>query len=216
VVKIGVPVDFFGRFVQRRRAQIFQAILQTMRPGARDACLEVGGPIESKASITEYFSRYLVLNIEWRSLLRARELPQYRTSTLILGDGTRMPLNDRSVDYVVSNAVLEHIPRQRRSAFALEIMRVARKGYFVSTPNFWFPMESHYSMPFFQFLPEAFKRWVTRRVQIGWINRDSYEPIAMVTRRELRRLFPNAHIMGLSFFGLLDETLIAWQRADSS
>jgi len=70
---------------------------------------------------------------------------------------------DRSFDWVFSNAVIEHvggIEEQRK--FASEISRVARCGYFVTTPNKFFPIEPHTLLPLYQFLPERWQRKVVR------------------------------------------------------
>lgn len=60
-------------------------------------------------------------------------------------------------------------------------MRAGRKGHFISTPNFWFPLEPHYHMAFFQFLPELFKRWLVRHLSFSWRSSVRYERIALVT-----------------------------------
>jgi ubiquinone/menaquinone biosynthesis C-methylase UbiE len=209
-------MGLFSRFAQRRRRQMSRFFLDSIRPNPEDTCLELGGPIIGLTGVTERFHHYLVLNIDPQSLSMARELPSHQRSTVVLGDATEIPLKDASVDYVVSNALLEHIPPIRRPRLAEEVMRVARKGYFISAPNYWFPLEPHYYMPFFQFVPEAFKHWLTQRVRVGWQFKDNYVPISLATKRELRRLFPKATITGLSFNGLLHETIIAWERRDGS
>jgi hypothetical protein len=46
------------------------------------------------------------------------------------------------------------------------------------------------------------------------IYKESYEPIALATKRELRRLFPQANITGFSFTGVVPETIVAWWRSN--
>ena len=45
----------------------------------------------------------------------------------IIGDGSLLPLKDRSCDFVISVDVLEHIPPEKREAFIRELVRVGRK-----------------------------------------------------------------------------------------
>lgn len=52
------------------------------------------------------------------------------------------------------------IESQRK--FGAEIARVARRGYFVTTPNKFFPIEPHTLLPLYQFLPERWQRKVAR------------------------------------------------------
>ena len=68
-------------------------------------------------------------------------------------DGCALPYPDQSFDWIFSNAVIEHVGgAARQKLFAAEIQRVARKGYFVATPNRHFPVDPHTLLPFYQFL----------------------------------------------------------------
>ncbi len=60
-------------------------------------------------------------------------------------DGRDLPLEDASTDMVLANAVIEHVgdePDQRK--FVAEQSRVGR-SWVITTPNRWFPVESHTS-----------------------------------------------------------------------
>ncbi len=212
-MQLGVPKELFGKFAQRRRQQMSRLLLQSMQPDQGDTCLELGGPIVGLQGVTERFRRYIVLNLDPSALQSVRCLESHRLAYGVRADAVCLPFPDKSVDYLVSNALLEHVmPPSRRPRFAEEVRRVARKGYFISAPNFWFPLEPHYFMPFFQFLPESLKRWLVQRVSMGCMSKESYEPVSLSTTRELRRLFPEATVTGLSFTGAFPETIIAWQR----
>ncbi|HWS70973.1 MAG TPA: class I SAM-dependent methyltransferase, partial [Thermoanaerobaculia bacterium] len=67
-----------------------------------------------------------------------------------------------------SNSVLEHVADM--PAMAREIRRVGRRWY-VQTPNRWFPVEPHFLVPFFQFLPIATRAWLLTRFDLGWLTR---------------------------------------------
>ena len=74
--------------------------------------------------------------------------------TVVQGDATNLPFGDAEFDVAFSNSVIEHVPHELQPAFASEISRVAKR-YFVQTPNRYFPIEPHYQLPFFQFLPKG-------------------------------------------------------------
>jgi len=57
--------------------------------------------------------------------------------------------------------------------------------FFVQTPNYWFPVEPHYKLPFVQFLPRSLRRAVTG---------NDPDLIRLLSARELRRLFPEARL----------------------
>lgn len=71
-------------------------------------------------------------------------------------DAMRMPLNEASIDIVICAQVYEHVPDDER--LAAEIHRVLRPGglVFFSGPNWLYPIEPHYFLPFLHWLPE---RW---------------------------------------------------------
>jgi hypothetical protein len=122
----------------------------------------------------------------------------------------------RSFDICFSNSLLEHFCTfNEQMTVAEEIRRVAR-GYFVQTPNRYFPIEPHFLVPGWQFLPASLRARLVQRMELGWMPRarDSAEARALVasirllTRRELRVLFPDASIYSERIGGLT-KSLIA-------
>lgn len=94
----------------------------------------------------------------------------------VIGDGRALPLRAGSVDLVLSNAVIEHVgDEQDQAAYMAEHLRVGRT-WIVTTPNRWFPVESHTSAVLRHWSP----RWRARR---GEFTR-------LMSRSELRRLLP--------------------------
>ncbi len=53
---------------------------------------------------------------------------------LVLGDGSRLPFQDRSFDAVVTFDTLEHVPPARRDDFVRECRRVARRWVVIAGP----------------------------------------------------------------------------------
>jgi 2-polyprenyl-3-methyl-5-hydroxy-6-metoxy-1,4-benzoquinol methylase len=121
--------------------------------------------------------------------------------TVRVADGTSLPYADGEFPVVFSNSVIEHVPRELRPAFAAEIRRVGRR-YFVQTPNRYFPIEPHYQVPFFQFLPKRTQRWLKQRLTLGWHDKGHWEDIDLLSASELRRLFPDSVIHRERLFGL--------------
>jgi SAM-dependent methyltransferase len=75
-------------------------------------------------------------------------------ASFVRGDAMRLPLATASVDVAICAQVYEHVPDDRR-LFA-EIDRVLKPGavLFFSGPNWLFPVEPHYFLPFLHWLPE--------------------------------------------------------------
>ena len=127
-----------------------------------------------------------------------------------VADGTDLPYADGEFPVVFSSSVIEHIPRELQPKFANEIRRVGQR-YFVQTPNRYFPIEPHYQVPFFQFLPERIQRALNRRFTLGWRQKGQWEEANLLSAEDLRRLFPDAEIHRERLLGLT-KSLMAVRR----
>jgi SAM-dependent methyltransferase len=84
--------------------------------------------------------------------------------TVIVADGRALPFAERAFDVVHSNAVIEHVgPRTDQQRFMLELVRVGQRG-FVTTPNRWFPVESHSQLLFVHWLPRKVAWWTQNKL----------------------------------------------------
>lgn len=145
------------------------------------------------------------------SNLNREDMQRYRRDYQVCGfhaviaDGCQLPFRDQSFDVVFSNAVLEHLTPERQRRMAGEILRVGR-SWFVTTPNFWFPVEMHHKLPLFQFLPRSWQERIRRRY------RTYDEPIHLLTGRKIARLLPGSRVLKtrVTFF---PETLVAFRTA---
>lgn len=122
----------------------------------------------------------------------------------MIADGCQLPFADQSFDVVFSNAVIEHLTPEGQQRMAREIARVGR-SWFVTTPNFWFPVEMHHKLPLFQFLPLGVQERIRRRYRT-W---PDGEPIHLLTADQFRRLLPASRIVKTRVT-LFPETLIAY------
>jgi hypothetical protein len=93
---------------------------------------------------------------------------------------------------------------------ASEIQRVG-KAFWVQTPNFWFPIEPHFHFIGWQWLPVATRVSILQRRTCGWRGpcpdpvgaRHLVEEVRLLTRSELRALFPSAILIAERFAGLV-------------
>jgi hypothetical protein len=121
----------------------------------------------------------------------------------IQGDARHLhQFHDGEFDLGYSNSVIEHVGTlYDQIAMARELRRVCR-GYFVQTPNRYFPLEPHFLVPGWQYLPVGWRRrWLQAR-DLGWMKRvrdpliaqAEVEQVRLLTGRELRLLFPSARV----------------------
>jgi 2-polyprenyl-3-methyl-5-hydroxy-6-metoxy-1,4-benzoquinol methylase len=131
--------------------------------------------------------------------------------SVVQADATKLPFADGEFDVAFSNSVIEHIPPAAQPAFAAEVRRVAGR-YFVQTPNKYFPIEPHYQLPLFQFMPRSLRKRLNQRFNLGWQPKGHWEEITLLTPKSLRNLFPDAEIRRERLFGLT-KSLIAVRGA---
>ena len=130
--------------------------------------------------------------------------PEYKYIKSVQGNGTEMAnWKDKEFDLVVSDSVIEHVGNyEKQKKMAREIQRVG-KWYFVQTPNFFFPVEPHVLLPFFQFLPLPVKILLLSGFGLG-----TRKPIRLLKKRELKHLFPEGVILKERICGLTNAFIV--------
>lgn len=143
--------------------------------------------------ISEYLnsSRYTIFLLDIRKDAFTNTFVKKKNVEPIVGDGTRLPFKDRAVDFVVCAATLEHIRRQKRHEFLVELKRVCKRKVLLH-----FPVESgnglfkgkEYDLKF----QDAHKRiygfeesWTAEHIEKGYPRVN-----------EVRELLPEVEIIG--------------------
>lgn len=198
--------DSFANRLRSRRFQRFEGLVATLpRPlkildvGGTNAFWEFRGWAERKGV------EILTLNLQ-------PELQQYENIRPLVGDATNLAqFEDGSFDVVFSNSVIEHLftfENQRR--MAAEVQRVG-KAFWVQTPNYWFPMEPHFQVPAWQWMPLELRVLMIRRWRCGWRGpcddrvaaHRLVEEVRLLKKDELRAIFPGATLLAEKFCGLV-------------
>jgi ubiquinone/menaquinone biosynthesis C-methylase UbiE len=196
---------------RKYRMQKCDFFFETLQPQRGDSMLDVGGGAGITgefSALYRYFGEVHVVNLCAQSL----DGEQFGNVRFVIADGCSLPFRDRSFDWVFSNAVIEHVGGpERQKQFAGEIQRVARRGYFVATPNKHFPVDPHTLLPFYQFLSPQMQKKVCR-FSPGYFRQ--YEPLDLLSSRDLRNLFPGSDVrkMGMA---ALPNNLVAYRRLAS-
>ena len=143
----------------------------------------------------------------------------------VYGDGCYLPFADQAFDIVFSNSVIEHVGgADAQARFAREVARAGR-GYWVQTPNRYFPIETHLLTPMVHLLPRSWRASIVRRFTVWqWIQRPAADQkhfyiehfisdIRLLSAGDMRRLFPDAIILRERFL-MFTKSLIAYRAPD--
>jgi hypothetical protein len=179
---------------KRFRAGKSELLQKLLKSGPMARLLDVGGGVGIDGEFRTLYERFST--VTWVNISLPHPVPESRIRAVI-ADGCALPFADRSFDWVFSNAVIEHVgSRRRQELFASEIRRVARTGYFVTTPNLYFPIEPHALLPLYQFYPARLKMWALR-FSPGYMRQ--VEEINLLSRAKLHQLFPEARVISMNF-----------------
>ncbi len=205
---------------RKKRMQRFGSVFSFSRP---PRILDVGGTPEIWALLPmPEASRVVLLNMP-----RAGESRKSTAARLeyVHGDGCHLPFADQAFDIVFSNSVIEHVGGPDAQArFAREVARVGR-GYWVQTPNRYFPIETHLLTPIVHLLPRKWRAFIVRRFTVWqWIHRPAADEkrfyiehfisdIRLLTADDMRGLFPDAVILRERFL-MFTKSLIAYRAPD--
>jgi Methylase involved in ubiquinone/menaquinone biosynthesis len=168
---VAAPGSLPVRLAAKMRRRMFADFLEQMAPQPSDLILDVGATSDDTYEASNYLEawyphkeRITALGLDDASHLEQR----YPGLRYVRGDGRDLPFDDCSFDLVHSSAVLEHVgSRAQQAAFLGELLRVARRGVYLTTPNRWFPVEFHSVLPLVHWLPPAAFRAVLRGLGHG-------------------------------------------------
>lgn len=164
---------------RKKRFVVFDALVrEILKTQSEVRVLDTGGrPEYWKILSPELRGSVKITCLNFQSELDAYSKPSDDLQvTSVVGDACNMPeFPDDSFDIVHSNSVIEHVGSyQNMKRYADETRRVG-KSYYIQTPNYWFPIEPHYGVPFFHWLPDAWRIWFSTRMNIGYARKCTFE-----------------------------------------
>jgi ubiquinone/menaquinone biosynthesis C-methylase UbiE len=172
----------------------------------KNTCLENGGGI---GLFTEGFSKnfknVIVIDFSIAYLVVTKKLCEEKNLSnvfLVCANVENLPLKDKSVDFIHSNNVIEHVTHQNK--MISEISRIlSNEGLlFLLSPNknsaYY---EPHFNIPFYGWVPFKIRYWLIYKLQ----NRDCRD-VSLLNFKELKNIF-NKNFYGKSEITFLPSNL---------
>ncbi len=213
------PRSLASRFRAARARHVFTLIETAYAAHGRCRIIDLGGARDYWRAFGLERLRACRASVVIANLEGEQE-PAEDVFTFIAGDACATGLEDNAFDLCHSNSVIEHVGAfGRMQRFAAETRRLA-PCYYVQTPNFWFPVEPHYSSAFFHWMPRpAQVRSLMRRAH-GFHPRaqDLEEAVQVIEGAmlldapALSFLFPDARILRETFCGLTKSIMAVRRR----
>lgn len=190
------------------RRKMYARFVDQLAPQDHESILDVGATSDQTYESSNYLeawyphkSRITATGVDDASHLETL----YPGVRFVAGNGKALPFGDGAFDLVHSAAVLEHVGSETEQVrFIAELWRVARRGIFLTTPNRWFPIEVHTSIPLLHWLPVDTYRALLRRSSYAFFAEESN--LNLLGRSDVCRLFRKAgitapHVGSVSLLG---------------
>lgn len=212
ITNSGIPNSFANKF-RKRRMKLFEKYFPEVLLNESLKILDLGGTYN-------YWKQMGYENkngIEIVLLNLAVEETSVKNISSIKGDACDLSLfTDKQFDIVFSNSVIEHVGNfQRQKEMAKEIMRVG-KGFFIQTPNYWFPLEPHFLFFGYHYMPLWFRSLLIQNFNLGWMGKhkekrkalEVADSVHLLSKRQLRKLFPNTFMLNEYLMGFVKSIMV--------
>jgi len=171
-----IPGSLPVRIATYQRRRMYNRFLNETEIGIEDTILDVGVAADVAYESSNYLEQWYAHKpaITTVGIDDAAFLEKLYGVRFVRASGLHLPFRDCAFDVVHSSAVLEHVGSlQNQIAFVRECCRVARKWVFLTTPNRWFPVEFHTTLPLVHWLPPPVFRALLHRIGCHFYAQDA-------------------------------------------
>jgi ubiquinone/menaquinone biosynthesis C-methylase UbiE len=186
---VAAPDSLSQRIAGFQRRRMYGRFVAECRPGPGDTIVDVGATSDRSYDHSNYLEAWYphkdkitAVGIDDAAFLEQL----YPGVVFRRADARALPFADGAFDFAHSSAVLEHVgSRDSQAKMLSELWRVSRKGIFATTPNRWFPVEFHSSLPLVHWLPAPTFRAVLRAVKLPELAEETN--LNLMSRADLER-----------------------------
>ncbi len=173
------------------RRNMFDTFMRCMQPTEQSRILDIGVTPDQCLPESNFFEQCYPYpdQIVASSIENAANIEQSYPGVQFVQTGKQgLPFKDKAFDIVFCAAVLEHVgTREEQRAFITEIIRVSR-GFFLTTPNRYYPIEFHTFLPLLHWLPQPWHQLLLRYAGLDFWAKT--ENLNLLSKKDIHSLFP--------------------------
>lgn len=167
-------IQWYSNVLPYKGKRVARLLMDYKGPSSK--LLDLGCSIGLTLSVVgQYFPNYIGCDIYEEKITATNKLLERlkMKKNTVLYNGSKLPFKDNTFDIVTSIEVTEHSKNPQR--MIKEIQRVLKKDGIVqiTTPNKWWPIDTHFKLPFISYIPNFLADYYVRLTGRG----TSYEGI---------------------------------------
>ena len=135
---------------------------------------------------------------------------------IIIGDGRDTKLPDNSYDIVMSNATLEHVGNfNKQKEFVKELHRISNKRCIISTPNRFYPIDTHTMLPLIHWMPKKLHRKFLKLINQNFLSKE--ENLNLISSSEIKKIcklnnFKNFKILKMKYYSFTSNLILILEK----
>jgi hypothetical protein len=199
-----------GKSARKKRIKYFCELIENVfREKGSVKILDIGGTVQYWKILDEEFLDRNNVQITLLNLPGSQAFDAVGRFDFLTGDATDdiwSQLNQQDYDLIHSNSVIEHVGDWAQMRKFASNIKHFHGGYFVQTPNFWFPVEPHCMTLFFHWLPKPLRVWLVAHFSLGHWDKGAGTDEAV-------EIVESARLLSKSMFkALFDDALIKQEK----
>lgn len=194
------PQGRIDKLILKKRLAMYSIFNSEFIDDITENVLDVGVTSDDQALSANFFEEQFpdkkkIIALSDQSALFLEK--QYPGLVFKQGDARQLPFEDNSIDVVFSSAVIEHVGSEDNQLKMIsECYRVCRKGVFITTPNRWFPIDPHTSLPLIHWLPKRWHRLLLKKFGYDFFSHE--KNLNLLNKKTIMRLCENIQIKKIS------------------